>query len=85
MRGLAAARLLLMKPEQCESCGRAESNLLKVQRIYLLEPEDTPVTSSDRTDPQRAEPEMVPAAADIEFWCASCCATFPHSVIDETD
>lgn len=85
-----------MKPEHCESCGRTESDLLKVQRIYLLESEDPSGDAIGSTDPQRAtdpprtdlpgaDPEVVAAPADIEYWCASCCATFPHSVIDEEE
>lgn len=48
-----------------------------VQRVYLL----------PRADPAESAPEALaesatPTAGDIERWCASCCATFPHVVVD---
>ena len=61
----------------CESCGRDERDVVKVQRIYLVpsgEPEGTPA---------EIEAAATPTAGDIEHWCASCCATFPHAPIDE--
>jgi hypothetical protein len=57
----------------CESCGRHDETLIRVQRIYLLPPEP-----GDEPLRELATEEMHPSAGDIEWWCASCAATFPH-------
>lgn len=62
----------------CESCGREENEVTKVQRVYLV---------ADYIDTERSPAEIEasakPTAGDIEMWCASCCATFPHTVVAE--
>ena len=60
----------------CESCGREEPGVTKVQRVYLLA-EDPDATAAE------VEATATPTAGDIEMWCASCCATFPHTVVTE--
>ncbi len=66
----------------CESCGRPETDLVKVQRVYLLPPTEDPELSADSLPATATgESELVPAPGDIEFWCASCCGTFPHTVL----
>lgn len=66
----------------CESCGREETSVAKVQRMYLADtiPEDQ--TAQSATLPRELDPQQRPTAGDIESWCASCCASFPHVVID---
>ena len=63
----------------CESCGRDEREVTKVQRVYLVA-DDTPGGSN--ASPAEIEAATGPTSGDIEMWCASCCATFPHSVIE---
>ncbi len=55
----------------CESCGRTDEVTEKVQRIYL--------SPTEAEAEAGAEAPGVPG--DIEQWCASCRATFPHVVI----
>ncbi|MCP4435078.1 MAG: hypothetical protein GY812_06185 [Actinomycetia bacterium] len=62
----------------CESCGREEREVTKVQRVYLVADDSAEADAS----PAGIEAGASPTAGDIEMWCASCCATFPHSVID---
>jgi hypothetical protein len=57
----------------CESCGRGGEALVRVQRVYLLPPEP----GADPPDADALD-ELLPSAGDIEWWCASCTATFPH-------
>ncbi len=64
----------------CESCGREETSVVKVQRMYLTSADSIGPAPSDV--PQKLDPEDRPTAGDIEMWCASCCATFPHVTID---
>lgn len=52
---------------------------MKVQRIYLLPPEET------EGDPSAHGSGVQPAPGDIEWWCASCAATFPHVPLAEED
>ncbi|MCZ7627773.1 MAG: hypothetical protein M5U19_01090 [Microthrixaceae bacterium] len=64
----------------CESCGRDEQSVTKVQRMYLAD-------RSTGDGPAMAVPRVLnsderPGAGDIEMWCASCCATFPHVAVD---
>jgi hypothetical protein len=59
----------------CESCGRDEREVIKVQRIYLVPAEEAEV-------PAPLEESVTATAGDIELWCASCCATFPHAPIE---
>lgn len=59
----------------CESCGRDGETVTKVQRMYLADTD---------TEPRAIDPESPPLAGEIELWCASCCATFPHVTV-ETD
>jgi hypothetical protein len=61
----------------CESCGRDEREVILVQRVYLL-PEADPAQAT----PEALAASATPTAGDIERWCASCCATFPHTVVD---
>lgn len=61
----------------CESCGRDEAATTKVQRIYLL-----PAEGLEGASPAEIEQAVTPTAGDIERWCGSCCATFPHVVLD---
>jgi len=51
----------------CESCGRDDEPLTKVQRIYL-----TPA-SGDTPASERA--------GDIEWWCFVCRTHYPHEVL----
>jgi hypothetical protein len=64
-----------MTADRCESCGRLEDDLLKVQRIYLLPADDPGV------QPVTEDADLVPSPGDIELWCASCRGTFPHTVL----
>lgn len=64
----------------CESCGREEPSVAKVQRMYLVEPTDSGEPAGQ--SPRELEPQEPPTAGDIELWCASCCATFPHVSVD---
>jgi hypothetical protein len=57
----------------CESCGRTEEELTRVQRVYLLPPEESPQGPDGAPDG-----DLQPSVGDIEWWCASCAATFPH-------
>ncbi len=57
--------------ETCGSCGRDDEELIEVRRVYLVADDDTP---------QRGEPAVVPD--EIELWCASCRATYPHQMFD---
>lgn len=57
----------------CESCGRTGEELARVQRVYLLPPEESP-----QVTPVAADADLRPSVGDIEWWCASCAATFPH-------
>ncbi|MCB9386914.1 MAG: hypothetical protein H6517_03710 [Microthrixaceae bacterium] len=59
----------------CESCGRQEPDTIKVQRMYLVAGDDPD------TDPTPLEPSDSPTPGEIENWCASCCASFPHVVV----
>ena len=67
----------------CESCGRDEAELTKVQRVYLISDSDS--TGLDSAGPAaplaELEASATPTAGDIELWCASCCATFPHAPV----
>lgn len=65
----------------CESCGREEREVTLVQRVYLV-PEAEAEADTDAAGPDRLETSATPAAAEIERWCASCCATFPHTPVD---
>ena len=62
----------------CESCGRDENEVTKVQRVYLVADD----TGTERS-PAEIEASATPTAGDIEMWCASCCATFPNTVVTE--
>lgn len=64
----------------CESCGRDETSVTKVQRMYLAD--RTGGASTTAEEPHELHPAERPTAGDIELWCASCCATFPHVTID---
>jgi hypothetical protein len=64
----------------CESCGRTDEVTEKVQRIYLAAPE---ANADAAPDWSTADPEATAMPGDIEQWCASCRATFPHVVITE--
>jgi hypothetical protein len=64
----------------CESCGRTDEVTEKVQRIYLTPPgADAGVAPDGST----ADSDATAIPGDIEQWCASCRATFPHVVITE--
>jgi hypothetical protein len=64
----------------CESCGREEPTVTKVQRMYLAgRPTDLDPVA---TEPRELHPEERPGAGDIEEWCASCCATYPHVAVE---
>lgn len=60
----------------CESCGRDETDLTKVQRVYLVADDPGPGESREELDTS-----ATPTAGDIEMWCASCAATFPHTPV----
>lgn len=70
----------------CESCGRTESGLAKVQRVYVMPEDSSGSQPDDATEggSSRAQDlgEHQATAADIELWCASCRATFPHVEIE---
>ena len=66
----------------CESCGREEPSVTTVQRMYLAGPSSG--DGPEATAPRELDCEEQPAAGEIEMWCASCCATFPHIGIDST-
>jgi len=51
----------------CESCGRSDEELGDVHRVYVI--------PTDTTEPRIEESD------DIEHWCGSCQATYPHSVV----
>jgi hypothetical protein len=53
-----------MRIGRCESCGRDEEDLVSVHRVYLRMVDD----GSHEVDEQ----------ADVEGWCVSCCANYPH-------
>jgi len=61
----------------CESCGRDEREVTLVQRVYLV-----PEPETEASTPDQLESTATPTAADIERWCGSCRATFPHSEVD---
>jgi len=56
--------------DTCGSCGRDGEDLTEVQRVYLV---------ADDSAPQSGEPAVV--FDEIEMWCASCRATYPHQVL----
>lgn len=33
-------------------------------------------------EPREIDPGDAPTPGDIEQWCASCCATFPHVTVN---
>jgi len=70
----------------CESCGRTGEVTEKVQRIYLAPPGadagEAPDWSAAASE-ARADSDATAIPGDIEQWCASCRATFPHVVITE--
>jgi hypothetical protein len=72
----------------CESCGRDEAALTKVQRVYLVpgaenETGDGPGAGPGvEQPPAQIEGSATATAGDIELWCSACCATFPHVIID---
>lgn len=65
----------------CESCGRDEESVTKVQRMYLAET-STESPGAEPATPHELEPDSPPVAGEIELWCASCCATFPHVTVE---
>lgn len=65
----------------CESCGRDEPSVTKVQRMYLAD--QSTVVDPEAVELRELNPEERPGAGDIEVWCASCCATFAHVAVDE--
>ena len=76
IRVVTVARTVLGAPDSvrpvpaneiCESCGRDDEPLTKVQRIY-----HTPA-SGDTPASERA--------GDIEWWCFVCRTHYPHEVI----
>ena len=52
--------------EMCGSCGRVEEDLVEVRRVYLV-----PDAPDDGAGPTVITDEL-------EWWCASCRATYPH-------
>lgn len=74
----------------CESCGRDEPSVTTVQRMYLAASDadaapaqhTAEVSERPASGPRQLDREQRPTAGDIESWCASCCASFPHVVID---
>lgn len=63
----------------CESCGRTGEATTKVQRMYLLPPEGFEGPA------EQLESVVTPAPGDIEWWCASCAATFLHVPLPAED
>ncbi|MCO5318295.1 MAG: hypothetical protein M9942_07640 [Microthrixaceae bacterium] len=64
----------------CQSCGRDGETVTKVQRMYLAD--SGPEHAGDRREPHQLDPASPPVAGEIELWCASCCGTFPHVVVE---
>ncbi|HKY16988.1 MAG TPA: hypothetical protein VJM33_18825 [Microthrixaceae bacterium] len=58
-------------PTPCDSCGRDEGDLVEVRRVYL----DAEVVKDLYANPDETPAEVVD---EIERWCASCVATYPH-------
>jgi hypothetical protein len=57
--------------EACESCGRTGEHLTVVRRIW--------VTPEAWDTEGRVEP------GDLESWCATCIAHYPHQEVDPAD
>lgn len=64
----------------CESCGSEEPTVTKVQRMYLADRSTVDDTRAEK--PRELNPDERPGSGDIEVWCASCCATYPHVAVD---
>lgn len=54
------------KTPQCGSCGREGDELTEVKRVYV-NPDD---------------PGSFTTVDEVEAWCPSCLATYPHRVSD---
>lgn len=67
----------------CESCGRDGETVVKVQRMYLADaPRGVAGPEEIGAEPRTLDGDTTPVAGDIEYWCASCCATFPHVSVE---
>jgi hypothetical protein len=57
--------LTVTEPATCDSCGREETELVAVHRVYVV-PESWDTPGSEKT------------LAEVEQWCFSCRTHYPH-------
>jgi ribosomal protein L44E len=62
-RGNCTSRVLAVPT--CDSCGREDSELVAVHRVYVV-PESWDTPGSEKT------------LAEVEQWCFSCRTHYPH-------
>ena len=52
----------------CDSCGREETDLVEVHRVYVV-PESWDTPGSEKT------------LTEVERWCFACRTHYPHEVV----